>query len=179
MPINKLRKRLGDLLVEEGIVSEAQLEQALNAQKNTGRRLGDTLISLGFLSETQLLNFLAQQLSLPVIDLSRAHVDIDAVPLLPEVHARRLRALVIGRSGDTLRIAMVILRICLLKKPCSTSCLIMVLSLSSPLRSSWSMALIVTIAAPKKLSRLPSNCMPNTKPMIVLILRSPIQIAMK
>lgn len=106
MPINKLRKRLGDLLVEEGIVSEAQLEQALNAQKNTGRRLGDTLISLGFLSETQLLNFLAQQLSLPVIDLSRAHVDIDAVPLLPEVHARRLRALVIGRSGDTLRIAM-------------------------------------------------------------------------
>lgn len=49
MPINKLRKRLGDLLVEEGIVSEAQLEQALNAQKNTGRRLGDTLISLGFL----------------------------------------------------------------------------------------------------------------------------------
>lgn len=50
MPINKLRKRLGDLLVEEGIVSEAQLEQALNAQKNTGRRLGDTLISLGFLS---------------------------------------------------------------------------------------------------------------------------------
>ncbi len=57
MPINKLRKRLGDLLVEEGIVSEAQLEQALNAQKNTGRRLGDTLISLGFLSETQLLNF--------------------------------------------------------------------------------------------------------------------------
>ncbi|MEK6165306.1 hypothetical protein WI664_09310 [Vibrio cholerae] len=40
MPINKLRKRLGDLLVEEGIVSEAQLEQALNAQKNTGRRLG-------------------------------------------------------------------------------------------------------------------------------------------
>lgn len=96
MPINKLRKRLGDLLVEEGIVSEAQLEQALNAQKNTGRRLGDTLISLGFLSETQLLNFLAQQLSLPVIDLSRAHVDIDAVPLLPEVHARRLRALVIA-----------------------------------------------------------------------------------
>lgn len=41
-----------------------------------------------------------------MIDLSRAHVDIDAVPLLPEVHARRLRALVIGRSGDTLRIAM-------------------------------------------------------------------------
>ncbi|QIL85228.1 Flp pilus assembly complex ATPase component TadA [Vibrio sp. HDW18] len=106
MAINQLRKRLGDLLVEEAIITEAQLEQALRAQKSTGRRLGDNLISLGFLSESQLLNFLAQQLNLPVIDLSRAHVDSEAVALLPEVHARRLRALVIGRSGDTLRIAM-------------------------------------------------------------------------
>ena len=53
-----------------------------------------------------MLMFLSQQLSLPLIDLNRAHVDIDAVQLLPEVHARRLRALVIGRSGETLRVAM-------------------------------------------------------------------------
>ncbi len=102
----KLRKRLGDLLVEEGIITENQVEQALAAQKRSGRKLGDTLIELGFLSEQQMLSFLSQQLSLPLIDLSRANVDIDAVQILPEVHARRLRALIIGKNGDTLRIAM-------------------------------------------------------------------------
>ncbi|MCW8332454.1 GspE/PulE family protein [Vibrio paucivorans] len=102
----KLRKRLGDLLVEEGIITEAQVEQALGAQKSTGRKLGATLIELGFLSEHQMLSFLSQQLSLPLIDLGRAAIDVDAVQILPEVHARRLRALVIGRNGDTLRIAM-------------------------------------------------------------------------
>lgn len=102
----KLRKRLGDLLVEEGIITEPQLEQALIAQRESGRKLGNTLIELGFLTEQQMLTFLSQQLSLPLIDLNRAYVDIDAVQLLPEVHARRLRALVIGREGDTLRVAM-------------------------------------------------------------------------
>ncbi|MFA0486692.1 GspE/PulE family protein [Vibrio sp. 10N.222.55.B11] len=102
----RLRKRLGDLLVEEGIITEAQVEQALAAQKSTGRKLGDALIELGFLSEQQMLSFLSQQLAIPLIDLSRAVVDVEAVQLLPEVHARRLRALVIGRQGDTLRVAM-------------------------------------------------------------------------
>ncbi len=103
----KLRKRLGDLLVEEGIITESQVEQALSAQKKTGQKLGDTLIALGFLTENQMLSFLSQQLDLPLIDLSRANVDIDAVQLLPEVHARRLRALVIARQGiDTLQVAM-------------------------------------------------------------------------
>tara|TARA_Y100001956_G_scaffold65059_1_gene65881 strand:- start:9171 stop:10895 length:1725 start_codon:yes stop_codon:yes gene_type:complete len=102
----KLRKRLGDLLVEEGIITEQQVEQALAAQKSTGRKLGAALIELGFLSEHQMLTFLSQQLDIPLIDLSRANVDIDAVQLLPEVHARRLRALVISRQQDTLRVAM-------------------------------------------------------------------------
>nr|WP_214652484.1 GspE/PulE family protein [Vibrio anguillarum] len=94
------------MLVEEGSITENQVEQALAAQKRSGRKLGDTLIELGFLSEQQMLSFLSQQLSLPLIDLSRANVDIDAVQILPEVHARRLRALIIGKNGDTLRIAM-------------------------------------------------------------------------
>ncbi|WP_159656847.1 GspE/PulE family protein [Vibrio atypicus] len=102
----KLRKRLGDLLVEEGIVTDLQVEQALAAQKTTGRKLGAALIELGFLTEHQMLSFLSQQLDIPLIDLSRANVDVDAVQLLPEVHARRLRALVIGCQQDTLRIAM-------------------------------------------------------------------------
>nr|WP_216612235.1 GspE/PulE family protein [Vibrio sp. RE86] len=94
------------MLVEEGIITEQQVEQALNSQKTTGLKLGAALIDLGFLSEHQMLTFLSQQLDIPLIDLSRADVDVDAVQLLPEVHARRLRALVIGRQMDTLRVAM-------------------------------------------------------------------------
>jgi MSHA biogenesis protein MshE len=102
----QLRKRLGDLLVEEGIVSEDQVQQALAAQNSTGQKLGDALIDLGFISEKQMLEFLSQQLGLPLIDLSRAPVDAEAVPILPEVHARRLRAMVVAQNGDTLRVAM-------------------------------------------------------------------------
>ncbi|MCA0937949.1 GspE/PulE family protein [Vibrio alginolyticus] len=102
----QLRKRLGDLLVEEGIVSEDQIQQALTSQRSTGQKLGDALIDLGIITEKQLLNFLSQQLGLPLIDLGRAPVDADAVQLLPEVHARRLRAMVVARNGNTLRVAM-------------------------------------------------------------------------
>ncbi len=102
----RLRKRLGDLLVEEGIIDESQLDKALQAQKSTGQKLGAALIELGFLSEQQMLSFLSQQLNVPLIDLSRAKVDIDAVALLSEVHARRLRALVVDRNANTLRVAM-------------------------------------------------------------------------
>ncbi|WP_253664606.1 GspE/PulE family protein [Vibrio sp. Y20_XG_PY13] len=102
----QLRKRLGDLLVEEGIVSEDQIQQALSAQRSTGQKLGDALIDLGFITEKQMLEFLSQQLGLPLIDLGRAPVDADTVQILPEVHARRLRAMVVARNGDTLRVAM-------------------------------------------------------------------------
>ncbi|KXF80028.1 GspE/PulE family protein [Enterovibrio coralii] len=102
----KLRKRLGDLLVEECIISDSDLGAALNRQSETGRKLGDTLIDMGILSESQMLNFLARQLGVPLIDLSLTQVDPNAVALLPEVHARRLRALVIGRVGETVRVAM-------------------------------------------------------------------------
>ncbi|MCE7537410.1 GspE/PulE family protein [Aliivibrio fischeri] len=102
----KLRKRLGDLLVEENIVTEEQIEQALSTQKKTGRKLGATLIQLGFLSEKQMLTFLSQQLGVPLVDLNRAEIDAAAVQLLPEVHARRLRALVLSQQGNTIRVAM-------------------------------------------------------------------------
>ncbi|HIF9358601.1 TPA: GspE/PulE family protein [Photobacterium damselae] len=102
----RLRKRLGDLLVEENIIAQSELEQALAEQHNTGRKLGDTLISMGFISEQQMLEFLSRQLGIPLVNLSRIKIDSDAVSLLSEVHARRLRALAIGRNGNTVRVAM-------------------------------------------------------------------------
>ena len=98
--------RLGDLLVHENIITNDQLMQALNSQKTTGRKLGDALIELGYISERQLLEFLAQQLGVPFLDISTLRIANEVAALLPEVHARRLRAIVIEDRGDSVLIGM-------------------------------------------------------------------------
>lgn len=106
MAAPKLKMRLGDLLVHEHIITNEQLMQALNSQKETGRKLGDALIDLGHISEKQLLEFLAQQLDVPFLDISQLRIPSEIAALLPEVHARRLRALVIEDKGDSVVIGM-------------------------------------------------------------------------
>ncbi len=106
MAAPKLKMRLGDLLVHEHIISNEQLLQALNSQKSTGRKLGDALIELGHISERQLLEFLAQQLDVPFLDISQLRIPGEIAALLPEVHARRLRALVIEDRGESVLIGM-------------------------------------------------------------------------
>jgi len=106
MAAPKLKMRLGDLLVHENIISEEQLMQALNSQKSSGRKLGDVLIELGYISERQLLEFLAQQLDVPFMDISQLRIPGEIANLLPEVHARRLRALVMEDRGDSVLIGM-------------------------------------------------------------------------
>ena len=96
----KLKKRLGDLLVEENLITEAQLGNALKEQRALGLKLGATLIELGYISEEQILTFLSRQLNIDIVDLLKVKIDPNAVNLIPEVHARRLRALAIHDSGD-------------------------------------------------------------------------------
>ena len=102
----RLKMRLGDLLVHEGIISDAQLQQALAQQQNTGRKLGATLTELQFLSEVQLLQFLAQQLNVPFLDIAQKQIAPQAVQLLPEVQARRFRALVLEDHGSRVVLGM-------------------------------------------------------------------------
>ncbi len=71
----RLKMRLGDLLVQEQIISDDQLQLALQQQRQTGRKLGTTLIDLGFISEVQLLQFLARQLDVPFFDLNNLTID--------------------------------------------------------------------------------------------------------
>jgi MSHA biogenesis protein MshE len=106
MPAPKLKMRLGDLLVYENIITDEQLMHALNSQKSTGRKLGDTLIELNYLSERQLLEFLAQQLDVPFLDISQRRIPTESASLLSEVHARRLRALIIEDKGDSVVVGM-------------------------------------------------------------------------
>ncbi len=103
----KLRMRLGDLLVSEQIITDDQLKQALAYQKKSGLKLGKALIELGFIDEDRMLNFLSQQLGIPFFDLSRISISTDAVNLIPEVHARRFRALAINiDANDNVTVAM-------------------------------------------------------------------------
>lgn len=102
----KVKIRIGDMLVNAGVISAEQLQQALAAQKQTGRKLGATLTGMGILDETRLLEFLAEQFKLPLIDLAHYKIDQLALAKLSEVHARRYRALVLGERGGAYVVAM-------------------------------------------------------------------------
>ncbi|HEX22017.1 MAG TPA: MSHA biogenesis protein MshE, partial [Chromatiales bacterium] len=100
------RIRLGDLLVEHKLISEAQLEDALTAQKKTGRKLGRVLIENGYVKEDELLNLLSRQLSLPYVDLASYQYKPEVVKLIPETTARRYRALALEETPDGLLVGM-------------------------------------------------------------------------
>ena len=91
--------RLGDLLVENGVISAEQLQAALKQQAGTGQRLGTTLIDMQVVEETQLLKFLAQQLQIPFIELGRHKLNEQVAQKLTEVQARRYRALLIEEAA--------------------------------------------------------------------------------
>jgi len=105
------RVRLGDLLVEAQIVSRAQLEEMLVAQKRDGRRIGTMLVEAGLVTETQVTQILSQQLSVPWvslyhIDFSRQLLNLVSHQLaekycLVPIFVRRVRGL-----GETLYVAM-------------------------------------------------------------------------
>ncbi|PYE33348.1 MSHA biogenesis protein MshE [Idiomarina fontislapidosi] len=98
--------RLGDLLVHEQVISEQQLESALKEQQVSGRKLGATLIDLDYITEEQLLDFLAQQLKLERVSVADRKINPKDVERLPEVQARRYRALVIEADDETALVGM-------------------------------------------------------------------------
>ncbi|MDI3257077.1 MAG: type II secretion system ATPase GspE [Kyrpidia sp.] len=101
------RKRLGDLLVEAGLITQEQLEQALADQKITGRRLGEVLTHSGILTEEQLIEVMEFQLGIPHVNLHRFPTDPGAVELVPEALARRHKVIPLKRQGNRLTLAMV------------------------------------------------------------------------
>ena len=98
--------RLGDLLVQNNIITEPQLMQALAAQRESGRKLGVVLVEQNFVSENELLMFLSQHLNVPLIDIPDYRVSPEHVKLLPEVQARRYRAIVLDDQGEHLLLGM-------------------------------------------------------------------------
>ncbi len=100
------RIRIGDLLVQEALITSVQLQEALTAQKASGRKLGRLFVDRGWVTETQIAKALARQLRAPFVDLSQRSVRPEVAKLLPEAQARRLRALPIDEGAAGLRVAM-------------------------------------------------------------------------
>ena len=105
-PQPKRRIRLGELLIEQKVISQDQLGQALLEQRRTGRKLGRVLGDLGFLTEASLHELLSRHLQVPFVDLKLSRIDREAVKLLPEPLARRYRALVLQSDPQGLLIGM-------------------------------------------------------------------------
>jgi MSHA biogenesis protein MshE len=94
--------RLGEILVQQKRLSEEQLQFSLNEQKRTGRKRGRVLVENGLVTEEQISTAIARQLDLPFIHLKFFNVHSDTVRLLPEMQARRFRALVLEDRSKSL-----------------------------------------------------------------------------
>jgi MSHA biogenesis protein MshE len=92
--------RLGDLLIQQGLLTEEQLKLSLDEQKRTGRKLGRVFVESGYVTEEGISQALARQLRIPYIDLKNFTPKPELIKLLPEAPARRFRALVLDQLPD-------------------------------------------------------------------------------
>lgn len=99
------KKRFGDILVEGGLITATQLQQALTYAREEGVKLGSALQQLGLVDETAVANTLSKQLKIPYVDIAKIVVDPEVVRLIPELLARKYKVIAIGRKGDQLLVA--------------------------------------------------------------------------
>lgn len=98
--------KLGQILVQSGVLTEGQLQDALTKQKGTQKRLGEILLEYGYISEMQMIRSLEQQMSIPYVDLDYVKVDQTLSSLIPESFARGSMAVPIKKTGSLLSIAI-------------------------------------------------------------------------
>lgn len=85
----RTRKRLGDMLVEAGVITNDQLMEALGKQKESGKRLGELLVDLRFTDEMEIAEAMAQQMKIPVAKIREAKLAPEVIALLPESAVRK------------------------------------------------------------------------------------------
>lgn len=100
------RRRLGEILVESGRLSEEQIERALTMQRGSGRRLGEVLLDEGLVQPIDLLRALAVQFELDFVDLDEVQMDPTLLAQIPDALARRHRSIPLYRDDDRVVVAM-------------------------------------------------------------------------
>ncbi|TAL18793.1 type II/IV secretion system protein [bacterium] len=102
-----MRKRIGEVLIEAGVISEEVLTAALDIGKRTpGKRLGRVLVAMGAADDVAIAKALSSQLRLPLVDLRDKRFPLEVTGLLPRNLIYRLRALPIEVTGDTVTVAL-------------------------------------------------------------------------
>jgi hypothetical protein len=106
--MNAPKKRLGDQLIDRGLVTNDQISIAMTEQKKHGKPLGQVLVDLGFVSEAIMRDVLSESMGRASIDLSHAVPDQDAISLIPKHIASRHIVLPVSYDPETkqLQLAM-------------------------------------------------------------------------
>lgn len=95
----RVRATVGEMLVNEGLITPRALDAALAASATTGKRLGRVLVQSGAISEEKLAMVLSKQLGVPFVDLGKHDFRPELVRLLPEATARRCCAVVLDKTA--------------------------------------------------------------------------------
>src|SRR5437773_9802434 len=102
-PVNR---RLGDLLVADGLLTAERLKKALAEQKGSPEKIGTVLIRLNLINEDQLIGFLSRQYGVPSITLAQLDIDQDVLKLVPAPIARKYEVIPVRKLGNSLALAM-------------------------------------------------------------------------
>ncbi|GAB6100346.1 GspE/PulE family protein [Halanaerocella petrolearia] len=100
------KKRLGDILVESGFITEDELTEALEQQTETDKRLGTVLKEMDLITEQDVVEALEYQLGIPQVDLDKFIIDSDVIDLIPSSLAKRHRVIPIKKEEGKLTVAM-------------------------------------------------------------------------
>ena len=100
--MEKEKKHLGELLISKGIITEEQLNQCLEEQKQSNKRLGEILTEKGYTDSKQIIKNLAESLNIPYIKLNEAPLDPNIIHLLSEEIVRRYSALPISKTENNI-----------------------------------------------------------------------------
>lgn len=103
----KRRPLLGEILLEQGLITAEQLKRALKSQIQAFDRLGSVLVEMGYLDNDSLLNILSKQHSVPSVDLFRVNIPTEILNLIPYEKVRSFKVLPIKRENNVLHLAMV------------------------------------------------------------------------
>ncbi|MBI5663752.1 MAG: type IV-A pilus assembly ATPase PilB [Nitrospirae bacterium] len=98
--------KIGQLLVNNKIITETQLNKALELQKKEGGRVGSNLIKLGHLTEETLVEFLSKQYGVPAVALSAQDIDPSIIKFVPYEVANKYQIFPISKNGASLKLAM-------------------------------------------------------------------------
>ena len=105
--VQRIRKRLGEILLEAKKLREEDLSKALAEQKKYGEKLGKVIIKLGLLSEKEIIDTISRQLGIPIVNLDEANIQENLIKLISVDTAKNCMAIPVEKRFNVLKLAMV------------------------------------------------------------------------